>query len=78
MVKHPPASAGDMGLIPGSGRSPGKKMATHSSILVWEIPRTEEPYELQSIGSQKSWTGLSGLNNNKKTLLSELSVKTQE
>ena len=30
-------------LIPGSGRSPGEGMATHSSILVWEIPWTEEP-----------------------------------
>ena len=29
-----------------------KEMATHSSILVWEIPRTEEPGGLQSVGSQ--------------------------
>ena len=29
-------------------------MATHSSILVWEIPGTEEPGRLESIGSQKS------------------------
>ena len=28
-------------------------MATHSSILVWRIPRTEEPGGLQSMGSQK-------------------------
>ena len=28
-------------------------MATHSSILAWRIPRTEEPGRLQSIGSQK-------------------------
>ena len=28
-------------------------MATHSSILVWRIPRTEEPGGLQSIGSQR-------------------------
>ena len=27
-------------------------MATHSSILAWEIPWTEEPGELQSMGSQ--------------------------
>ena len=33
-----------------------KEMATHSSILAWEIPRTEEPSGLQSTGSQKSWT----------------------
>ena len=29
-----------------------KEMATHSSILAWRIPRTEEPGELQSLGSQ--------------------------
>ena len=31
-----------------------KEMATHSSILAWEIPWTEEPGGLQSTGSQKS------------------------
>ena len=30
-----------------------KEMATHSSILAWRIPRTEEPEGLWSIGSQK-------------------------
>ena len=30
-----------------------KGMATHSSILAWEIPWTEGPGELQSIGSQR-------------------------
>ena len=30
-----------------------KGMAIHSSILAWRIPRTEEPGELQSIGSQR-------------------------
>ena len=30
-----------------------KEMATHSSILAWEIPWTEEPGALQSMGSQK-------------------------
>ena len=30
-----------------------KEMATHSSILAWEIPQTEEPGRLQSIGSQR-------------------------
>ena len=29
-----------------------KEMATHSSILAWEIPWTEEPEGLQSVGSQ--------------------------
>ena len=30
-----------------------KEMATHSSILAWEIPWTEEPGGLQSVGSQR-------------------------
>ena len=91
--KESACNAGDPGLIPGSGRSPGegtgyplqyfwaslmaqtikippeiletwvqslgwedpldKGMATHSSILAWRIPRTEEPDRLQSIGSQR-------------------------
>ena len=33
-----------------------EEMAAHSSILAWEIPYTEEPGELQSMGSQKSQT----------------------
>ena len=31
-----------------------EEMATHSSILAWEIPWTEEPGGLQSIGSQRT------------------------
>ena len=30
-----------------------KEMATHSSILAWETPRTKKPGELQAIGSQR-------------------------
>ena len=30
-----------------------KEMTTHSSILAWRIPQTEEPGRLQSIGSQR-------------------------
>ena len=33
--------------------SPEKEMATHSSILAWRIPWTEEPGGLQSMGSQR-------------------------
>ena len=43
MVKNPPAGAGDirdMGLIPGSGRSPEEGMTTHSSVLARRIPKT--------------------------------------
>ena len=53
VVKNPPANAGDAGLIPGSGRSPGGGNGNHSSILAWEIPWTEEPGGLQSMGSQR-------------------------
>ena len=56
MVKNPPANAKDMGSIPGSGRYREKEMATHSSILAWEMPWTEEPGSLQSLGSQESDT----------------------
>ena len=56
VVKNPPASSGDRGSIPWLGRSLEKEMATHSSILAWEISWTEEPGRLQSMGSQKSET----------------------
>ena len=42
-----------------------KEMETRSSILAWEIWRTEESGGLLSMGSQKSWTQLSDSNNNK-------------
>ena len=42
----------------------GKKMATHYSILAWEIPWTEDPSGLQSMGLQKSQTQLSNNKNN--------------
>ena len=53
MVNHLPASSGDAGLIPGSGRSTG------GGILAWEVPWAEEPDRLQSMGLQKNWTRLS-------------------
>ena len=40
--KNPPARVGVVGLICGSGRSPGEEVATHSSILAWEIVWTVE------------------------------------
>ena len=55
-VKNPPANAGDtgdVGSIPELGRSPGEEMAAHSGILAWEIPWTELPGWLQSLGSQR-------------------------
>ena len=56
VVKNLLANTGDVrdaGSIPESGRSPGGGMATHSSILAWRIPWTEEPSRLQSTGSQR-------------------------
>ena len=41
--KESACNAGDLGLIPSSGRFPGEKgMTIHSSILAWRIPWTEE------------------------------------
>ena len=56
MVKNPAATAGDagdVGLIPGQNVSWRKTSQTHSSVLAWNIPRTEEPGGLQSVGSQR-------------------------
>ena len=46
VVKNLPANAGNTGdgvLIPGSGNPLEEEKATHSSILAWRIPQTEEP-----------------------------------
>ena len=55
MIKNLPANAEtrDTDLIPGSGRSLEEEMASHSSILAWKIPWTEETGRLQSIGSPR-------------------------
>ena len=52
-VKASACNVGDLGSIPGSGSSP-KEMATHSSILAWRIPWTEELGGLQSMGRKES------------------------
>ena len=52
MVKN--LSVQEMWVQPLSQEDPlDKGMATHSSILAWEIPWTEEPGRLQSMGSQR-------------------------
>ena len=53
MVKSLPADAGDADPSPGSGKSPGEGHATHSGILAWKIPWTEDPGGLQIMGSQR-------------------------
>ena len=56
VTKNPPANGGDRR---DSGSSLGweelleEEMATHSSFLAWEIPQTEEPGGLQSLGPQR-------------------------
>ena len=50
--KESTCNARDQGLIPGSGKSLEESMATHSSILAWRSPWTEEPGGLQSTGLQ--------------------------
>ena len=58
MVKIPPSMQEKKFDPLGQEDLPEKEMAAHSSILAWEIPLTEEPGGLQSLGSQKSWARL--------------------
>ena len=51
--KESTCNAGDMGFILGREDLLEKQMATHSSILAWEVPQTEEPNGLQSMGLQR-------------------------
>ena len=56
VVKNWPVKAGDKrdaGLIPGSGRSLEKEIASHFSILAWRIPWTKESGGSQSMGLQR-------------------------
>jgi len=58
----------EAGSIPGSGRSPGGGNESHSSILAWRIPWTEEPGGLQSIRSQRvrnNWSHLTCMQANR-------------
>ena len=49
MLKNPPAKQEMKAWFLGGEDPLEKQMTTHSSILAWEIPRTEEPGRLQSI-----------------------------
>ena len=53
MVKNPHANAGDVDLIPGSGRCPGGRHGNALQYSCLEIPWTEQPGELQSTGLQR-------------------------
>ena len=52
VVKNQPVNAGDTRSLSQEDLLE-KEMATHSSILAWKIPWTEEPGRLQSMGSQR-------------------------
>ena len=58
MVKNPSANAGDPSANPGLGRSPEVGNGNLLQCTCLEIPWTEEPGVLQSMGSQKSQTQL--------------------
>ena len=66
MVKNLSANAGNLGLIPGSGRSPGKGKGNSLQSFRPGIPWTEEPGRLQSMGSQKSQTSSNSTTANNK------------
>ena len=51
--KESSCNAGDSSLLPGQEDPLEEGRATHSSILAWRIPRTEEPGGLQFMGSQR-------------------------
>ena len=53
MVKNLPAMPETWIQSLGQGDALEKEMATHSIILAWRIPWTEEPRGLQSVGSQR-------------------------
>ena len=54
MVKDPTATLGTQVRSLGKEDPLEKEMATHSSILAWEIPWTEEPDRVESMRSQES------------------------
>ena len=53
MVKNLPANTEDQVLSLGQEDLLEEETATHSSILAWRIPWTEEPGRLQSMGSKE-------------------------
>ena len=55
-VKNLPANVGDTALSLDQADPLEEEMASHYSVLAWDIPLIEEPGRLQSMGSQKSWT----------------------
>ena len=77
VVKNPPTNAGDTVSILGLGRSPGEGNGNPLQYSSREVPGTEKPGGLQSIGSKKNWTQFSNKTAKRKascSLLLPLSV----
>ena len=68
MVKNPPGQEIQVQFL-GQEDPLEKEMATHSSVLAWEIPWIKEAGRLQSMGVEKAWDTTQRLNNNKSSLL---------
>ena len=58
MVKDPPANAGDVGWIPGSGRSPGEGNDNPLQYSCLENPMDRGVWQATVLGIAKSWTRL--------------------
>ena len=56
MVKNPPANAGDMGLIPLPGRSPGEGNGNPLQCSYQENPMDREVWRARACGVTKRWT----------------------
>ena len=56
MVKNPPSNAGDTVSTLGLGRSPGEGNSNPPQYSSREIPGTEKPGGIQSMGFKKNWT----------------------
>ena len=57
--KEPACNVGDLGSIPGLGRSPGGGLGTHSSILAWRILMDRGAWRATVHRATKNWTRLS-------------------
>ena len=53
VVKNPPANAGDVGSIPGLGRSPGEGRDNPLQYSCWETTMDRRAWQVQSKGSQR-------------------------
>ena len=78
MVKNPPEIGKRRVWSLGQEYPVQKEMAIHSSILAWEIPWTEEPGGLQSMGLQKSWTWISWTKQQQKMIRKEEELDFQD